>query len=148
MSTRILWGNAAVVCLLMTGCIQSNSNPSTSPVTGKVIHQGKAVEGATIQFLPSDPKNKVANAQSDAEGKYVLSTFETGDGAMPGKYKVTVRKLVSVQEGVQKDGENAGEPAYVNKDMLPKKYRSAGSTTLEYTVTADGENTFDIDLPK
>ncbi|QDU77967.1 hypothetical protein Pan97_50460 [Bremerella volcania] len=146
MNKNVLLLSAAAVCLFVMGCEPGTSNPPTSPVTGKVTYKGEAVEGATIQFLPSSSEVKVANATSGTDGTYALSTFETGDGAMAGKYKVTVRKLVPVQQGVQKDGENAGEPAYVNKDMLPKKYMSMDSTPLEFEVTASGNQTFDIDL--
>ncbi len=143
---RVLALHAVAICLLVMGCGPANTNPPTIPVTGKVTHKGEAVEGATVKFLPSDPEGKVANATTQADGTYELSTFETGDGAMAGKYTVTVRKLVSVQQGVQQDGEHAGEPAYVNKDMLPAKYKSQGNTPLECEVPAEGETTFDIDL--
>lgn len=146
MNNLVLLICAAAGCLFVIGCGTGNQNPPTSPVSGKVTYKGEGVEGATIQFLPSGPEAKVANAISEADGTYALSTFEPGDGAMPGKYNVTVRKLVSVEQGIQRGGENAGQPAYVNKDMLPKKYRSQGSTPLEFEVTTDGENTFDIDL--
>lgn len=147
MSKSLLLIHAAAVCLFMMGCTAGNqNNPPTSPVTGKVTYKGEAVEGAAVKFLPHDPQAKVANATSGADGTYAVSTFEPGDGAMPGKYKITVRKLVSVQQGIQNDGEHAGEPAFVNKDMLPKKYMSIGNTPLEFEVTADGDNAFNIDL--
>ncbi|PQO31394.1 hypothetical protein C5Y96_13725 [Blastopirellula marina] len=146
MNKHVLAICTTAVCLLVMGCDAGSSNPPTSPVTGKVTYKGEAVEGATIKFQPSDPEAKVANATSSADGTYALSTFETGDGAMPGKYKVSVRKLVSVEQGVQQDGEHAGEPAFVNKDMLPKKYVSSDNSPLEFEVTAGGDNTYDIDL--
>lgn len=146
MSNRVLLLSAAVACLFVMGCGDGKSNPPTSAAKGKLTLKGEAVEGATIQFLPSSPDGKVASAKSEADGTFVLSTFETGDGAMPGQYKVTVRKLVAVEQGVQKDGEHAGEPAFVNKDMLPKKYMSTDSSKLEFEVTSGGENNFDIDL--
>jgi len=146
MSHRVLWSSTAVICLFVMGCAGGDQNPPTSPVTGKVTYQGEAVEGATIQLLPSGSEGKLANAISKADGTYELSTFEPGDGAMAGPYKVTVRKIVSVQQGVQQSGENAGEPAFVNKDRLPRKYRSQESTPLEFTVKADGENTFALEL--
>lgn len=146
MNKRVLALCTTAVCLLVMGCDPGSSNPPTSPVTGKVTYNGAPVEDATIQFQPSDPEGKVATAKSAADGTYALSTFETGDGAMAGKYKISVRKLVSVEQGVQQDGEHAGEPAFVNKDMLPKKYMSIDSSKLEFEVTAGGANTFDIDL--
>ncbi|PQO31392.1 hypothetical protein C5Y96_13715 [Blastopirellula marina] len=146
MNNRVLLISAAAVCLFMLGCGAGNQNPPTSAAKGKLTLKGQPVEGATIQFLPAAPEGKVASAKSEADGTFILSTFETGDGAMPGKFKVTVRKLVSVEQGVQKDGEHAGEPAFVNKDMLPKKYMSTDSSQLEFEVTDGGDNTFDIDL--
>ncbi|MGY8769029.1 MAG: hypothetical protein ACKVKT_10555 [Rhodospirillales bacterium] len=139
--------STAAFCMLMMGCGSAEvQNPPTSPVTGKVTYNGEAVEGATIKFVPSNAEAKSANNVSAADGTYALSTFESGDGAMAGKFKVTVRKLVNVEEGVQEDGENAGEPNIVSKDMLPIKYRGIGDTPLEFEVTADGENTFNIEL--
>lgn len=146
MNKSVLAICTATVCLLVMGCDAGSSNPPTSHVTGKVTYKGEAVEGATIKFQPSDPAAKIANATTGADGTYALSTFETGDGAMPGKYKVSVRKLVPVEQGVQKDGEHAGEPAYVNKDMLPKKYVSSDNSPLEFEVSASGDNTYDIEL--
>ncbi|MFN3149471.1 hypothetical protein [Bremerella sp.] len=145
MNKSVLAICTAVVCLLAIGCEPGSSNPPTSPVTGKVTYKGDAVEGAKIKFVPVDPEGKVANGESSADGTYTMSTFETGDGAMAGKYKVSVRKLVSVEQGVQQDGEHKGEPAYVNKDMLPKKYISDANTPLEFEVTT-GDNTYDIQL--
>jgi len=148
MNPRALLVTAAVVSLFLVGCNTGTQNPPTVAASGKVVYQGEAVEGATVQFIPSSPDGKVANATSDAEGTFKLSTFEPGDGAMSGTYKVTVRKLVTVEQGIQKDGENAGQPDFVNKDMLPKKYASAGKTPLELDVSADGENMFEIELTK
>lgn len=146
MLKSIVWFNLAAVCLFAIGCSGGAQNPPTAPVTGKVTYKGQAVEGAAVKFVPNNSEANVANATTGADGTYALSTFESGDGAMAGSYKVSVRKLVSVQQGIQKDGEHAGEPAYVNRDMLPNKYKSANNTPLQFEVIADKDNSFDIDL--
>lgn len=146
MNNKILWVGAVAACLFIMGCETETPNPPTTAVTGKVTYKGEPVDGASIQFLSGTKELKVANAKTGADGTFAMATFVAGDGAMPGKYKVTVRKVVSVEQGVQTDGENVGQPAYVNKDMLPKKYGTANSTPLEIEVTAEGEQTYDIEL--
>lgn len=74
------------------GC--GESNPPTYKVTGVVTLDGKAVEGATVAFTPSGgSQQKPAVGTSGADGKYSLTTFTGGDGALPGAYKVTVSKI-------------------------------------------------------
>ena len=75
----------------VAGC-SSNSNPPTIPVTGIVTLDGKPVSGAMVKFEPSEG-SQVASGTSDANGKYVLGTFAGGDGAMKGKYGVSVTKI-------------------------------------------------------
>ena len=63
-------------------------------MTGVVTLDGKTVEGATVTFNPSGGSDqKPAVGTSGADGKYSLTTFTGGDGALPGLYKVTVSKI-------------------------------------------------------
>ncbi|MGH7202173.1 MAG: carboxypeptidase-like regulatory domain-containing protein, partial [Planctomycetaceae bacterium] len=57
-----------------------------------MIYNEQPVEGATVVFIPTGHKHG-ATAQTDAEGKFQLRTYEPGDGAVPGNYKVTIRKV-------------------------------------------------------
>ena len=78
------------VGIVLTGC-SSSSRPPTYPVTGTVTWQGKPLAGAAITFVPTG-EGEAASAITDAEGKYALTTWEAGDGARPGEYRVKVSK--------------------------------------------------------
>src|SRR5262245_51088003 len=89
-------GNLAVSTLVavgiaLTGCSNS-SRPATYPVTGTVTLQGKPVAGAAVTFVPTGDEGEAASAITDSEGKYALTTWQAGDGARPGEYRVKVSK--------------------------------------------------------
>ena len=77
--------------VLLVGC-NSASVSGTVPVGGKVTYKGAPVEGAIITFVP-EGKGRTATATTDAGGVFSLTTVDAS-GAMPGKYKVTVDKVV------------------------------------------------------
>jgi len=55
-------------------------------VTGVVNHHGKPVQGALVAFHGE----YTAAAYTDEEGKFTLTTFEPGDGALAGDYVVAI----------------------------------------------------------
>lgn len=68
--------------------------PKLYPCTVQIIQGGSPLEGATVDFIPSDPSLSkwAVNSVTDAEGKVHLMT-QTFPGAPLGVYKVTVAKL-------------------------------------------------------
>jgi hypothetical protein len=119
--------------LLMTGC--SSGDFPTAQVTGRVVCEGKGVEGAMVYFEPikgSSGKDAMAGKQgfsfTDAEGKYVISTYEPGgqDGAVIGKHRVRVGKGKS----------NCNCSMNDEQDLM------------EVEVKADGKNEFELVLKK
>lgn len=78
----------AVCC---TGC--GSGAPKTVAVTGTVKFDGKPLPDGTITFMSMGEKGEFgrpATGVLNKEGKYKLSTFAPGDGALPGKYQVVV----------------------------------------------------------
>ncbi|MCR9296183.1 MAG: carboxypeptidase-like regulatory domain-containing protein [bacterium] len=162
---------ACAALALFVGC--GSSNPPTAQVTGTVTLDGNPVEGATVLFIPDDASNKAATASTQADGTYALTTFEAGDGAMPGSYKVKVHKFDLPEGGHNPYGESptaedvkpmtqeeelaAMEAAYSAaaakpsqkeekaKNALPQKYADQNTSGLSYTVTDSG-GTYDIAL--
>jgi len=118
---------AAAVC----GCNRAGY-PDTTPVTGTVTYKGEPVEGATVQLTPNSPEGKPANARTDAQGKFKMKTFQDDDGAVPGKYGVTVSKVSHKGEGEGAAG-----------DELPVKYKDPTTSGL----TADVPDSGPLDLP-
>lgn len=93
-----------MLVVAVAGCAPG-SKMKVVPVSGKVTYKGAAVSGATVTFLPQSEGGEgskavhAATAVTDAQGAYKLVTMETMakplDGAVPGKYNVTVTKFGS-----------------------------------------------------
>lgn len=143
-----------LVSLLAFGCApQSNGDrPATYDVTGIVTHNGQPVEGATVSFQPTGT-GTAAIGKTDASGKYTLTTFASGDGALPGEYQVKIVKLdVKIAETVDEDSEGyeapaEGETVAAPENLLPESYADPATSGLTATVTEDeSQNTFDFAL--
>ncbi len=67
------------------------------PVTGTVLVDGRPAEGATVIFYPVGGSEEFQKERpfgvTDANGKFDLRTFQPGDGAPAGEYKVMARWL-------------------------------------------------------
>jgi len=121
-------------------------------VEGIVTLDGKAVEGASVSFLPAeDGTGQPADGVTDSGGKFTLST-RGKKGIAPGTYKVTVAKskpLASVDPSKMKPGspeymkmmeEKAGKGKKggpTTGSELPVKYASAQSSPFTFTIPTD-----------
>jgi hypothetical protein len=79
--------------VLLAGC--SKDEFKTAPVRGQVTHQGQGVPGAVVVFRPvaqvgTSISGKAANGNADENGRFELSTYAIGDGAVVGKHHVSV----------------------------------------------------------
>jgi hypothetical protein len=137
---------AGTLCALgcCLGC--SSSGPTTHTVTGTITYNGKPVANAQVGFVATDASAEVKSArgQTDADGKYSLSTYlGPGDdvrGAMAGSYKVTVVK------GLAEDRIVSYEELAQHQPEIPPRYADTVQTPLTAEVTPDGDNTFDFAL--
>jgi len=76
------------------GC--SSANLNTSPL--KVSSCSTAALGRRdITFTPSRGAAR-GNRRTNSEGIFHLMTYNAGDGALPGDYKVTVTKMGAARE--------------------------------------------------
>lgn len=82
--------------LLIVGCGGEQvgvTRVKTVPVSGKVLIDGSPVEHIAIRAKRSDGQMSDAivgsNAYTGADGTFVISTYERGDGVPPGEYKLT-----------------------------------------------------------
>jgi len=133
-------------CLL--GC---GGPPDIAPVSGVVTVEGTAVEGVQILFMPKG--KRPASAQTDADGRYHLSTFKENDGAMLGEHAVTIMYQRPIYVSAMgplpgKPQELAPPPKPVSKDWkspIPNKYSNPASPLLSATVQ-EGDNVLDFDL--
>ena len=130
--------------------------PPTYKSSGTVTLDGTPVERASISFYPLDGQ-KPANATTDANGAFEVTSFNAGDGAMLGSFGVTIEKFPVVEiettpGGIPYDesmNTDEGPSADSEKDPvneLPEKYSDHEKSGLSATVTADGENVFKFEL--
>ena len=130
---------AASAFLCLAGCGESAGpvdRERTVPVTGTVTYNGTPVADASVSLVPETPVGEAASkkgafGKTDASGKFTLTTFEPGDGAVPGNYKVTVRKYegetstAAPQESddyVPPEEVEDDTPSAAPKSLLPEKY--------------------------
>jgi hypothetical protein len=143
-----------LVCLvaLLGGC--GEAKPKLFPAGGTVTYNGEAVAGATVSFR-CDEANTVATGITDAQGRFELDTYKVGKGAAAGKHTVTVSKAsapsgapaggMSMEDAAKQAGP-AEEPEAEPEGALPEKYADPAQPLLEFTVSAEGQNDFKIEL--
>ena len=139
-----------VLGVFILGCAQKGdpNRPKTAPVAGTVTYKGQAVEGATVMFVSASASGRGAVGKTDASGRFTMTTFASGDGAIPGSYRVAIYKT-SV-EGAPAEGATGkagAEPsAGTIKDHLPAKYKEASSSGLTADVGDSGVKDLKFDL--
>jgi hypothetical protein len=107
-----------------------------------VTYQGQPVAGASVAFIPQ--QGRPASGMTDASGKFTLSTFDTGDGALLGSHKVMITEAPSDNEPMP------GEPGWDKwkkpKQRFPTKYSDANRSGLTAEVKAGEANEFTFDM--
>jgi hypothetical protein len=142
---------------LILGCGDDTGLEKRFPVSGTVTYKDQPVEKGQISFIAAD-KVKQRDANGTIEnGRYTLTTSTPGDGALPGKYKVTIiskeidpADTAKIQARMEKQGgsarqEDTGRAAMRAKNFVPGKYQLPDTSGLEVTVEGKS-NTFDFPL--
>lgn len=143
---------------LACGGCGGGDRPQVYSVSGTIIYKDKPVEGATVNFY-TEGSPRVAGGVTDAAGKFELTTFDTGDGAVAGDHIVTVSKQVLKEEITSANAETGGE-AYdtamrsamknnykdMSTDQLPAKYAGRDTSGIKRTVVPGEANEFTIKL--
>lgn len=141
----------------LAGCGGGSQRPPTYPVEGTVTIGGKPLADATITFRPDSSENgqRPANGKTDADGRYQLTTFSAGDGAMEGSYRVTVMQFEAVaSEGTVADVDDESYtppegPSPTVKNRLPKNLADPEQSGLTAKVEANASgSTIDFTIDK
>jgi hypothetical protein len=124
-----------VACLALAACSGCARPEVVYPVQGQVFLDGKPAARAQVVFHPVGAGPDAAHpvGQTDDEGRFTLTTRETGDGAPAGEYRVAVARFLALQ------GRGAAEGESVTVNDLPARYGAAESSGLTATVRP-GEN--------
>jgi hypothetical protein len=131
---------AAMLLVGFAGC--GNSGPEVAQVYGKVTYNGEPVTKGNVSFVPMDPENtSPAAGKIQSDGSYELQTFEPGDGARPGKYRVAVTTITEKQilDYIPK------KPVPKPKLEIPEKYTNPDTSDIVVTVES-GSNDIPIKL--
>ena len=97
----------------------------------------KPVPNGTVSFIPESGPTATGELKSD--GSYTLTTFKSGDGAVPGKYTV----IIVAMEDMGNRLPEARSP--LPPPIIPDKYTSQVTTDLRAEVKP-GANTIDFEL--
>lgn len=160
---RGIWLVVVLGLCLCIGCGRKTGVEGLVKVSGTVNFQGNPVEGATVMFAP-DGGGRAASGRTDATGKFQLTTLNPNDGALPGKYKVSVSKVENIGPESQITAEQMAqmvsggmaapmgpkEPSAAKagdrRYHVPQKYGNVETSELSADVTEAGPNDFTFDL--
>ena len=146
--------------VVFCGCDPADTGPPTYAVTGTVTMKGKPAEGVAVSFVP-EGSGESAVGVTDSTGKYTLTTRVKDDGAVAGKYKVTMAKYDGQKQGVSEPSEMHADydvsdqypPGYdeskaqspISKNLLPMRYSDPTTSGFAAEV-AEKDNTFDFEI--
>lgn len=122
-----------LLLFLAAGCTPEHVM-QTAPVSGSVTCGGKTLTEGYITFTPiPDASANVAKsgksgyAVIQSDGTYVVTTYNEGDGAIPGRHEVRVYK-----------------PDPEDDEQAPKDPFACGNKVLQ-VVVEEGDNVIDLD---
>lgn len=126
---------------MAAGCGRGGGRPATVRVSGVVTLNGRPVPETRIRFTPeSEQSGRTAIGDTDASGKFTLSTFEPGDGIVPGIYDVDLTSNAVPQAAVDTTDLTAKLAATeAATESIPEKYRDRKTSGLHYTFTEQDE---------
>ena len=125
--------------------------------SGVITMFGNPLAQATVAFAPQGDQ-PTAMGTTDAAGNFTLTTYDFGDGAAEGSYKVVVSKSVVAKtaeeapEGADHDadpengGHDAADAAASAVGLVPQQYTTAADTPFTADVKSSGENKFSFDI--
>jgi hypothetical protein len=125
------------------GC--GSAGPAMQQVSGNVAtKQGKPCDNALIVFHPQEAERVNASkpfAKTDSQGNFKLTTDVEGDGALIGKYGVTI-----VWQTTGKDSKLSlsGEGEAAGADKLKGKYANPSKPLITADVKSGSDNRFDF----
>ena len=146
MSRTVLVLNFFIGSAIVVGCNgpDKSHRPETVPVSGAATFNGQPIEGATVMFLPKVPPGNGAGGLTDSSGRFRLTTFESGDGVVPGSYLVTIMKTRIVANPKAKFDPN--EDPEMHENLLPEKYTIPPRSGFTAEVKKGEKNEFNFDL--
>jgi hypothetical protein len=144
----------SVLCVLFlmafSGCGNSGKLSGLAPCSGTLTMNGSPVVKATVVFSPkSGTEMRAAAAETDEQGKFVMTTMTPNDGVTPGEFAVSVVKHEAYGPEMKPTKDEDGNdftPPRPTKNVLPAKYASSASSGLVFTIPPEGNKNLEITL--
>ncbi len=122
---------AGAACILAAGCARSDRE-RVYPVHGQVLLNGKPLPQAIVTFHQQSGADKaLPSGQTDAEGRFTLTSFEPGDGAPEGEYAISL-VCFRTREIRKGDDDTA-------RNIVPARYANAATSNLTAKIVK-GDN--------
>jgi hypothetical protein len=131
----------ASLALLVGGCSGSVGTAPTSPAAGVVSLGGQPVADVNVTFTPTAGRS--ATGRTDAQGRFALSTFAEGDGAVPGSHRVTLSLPAA---DVPMPGTPEAASYKPPTAPFPARYGSLDETDLVVEIPAGGNTAIALEL--
>lgn len=133
----------AAFVLLLAGC--GDSGPTRYPVRGSVTYLGKPVTGGWVSFTRTDKVEKgtpmrPATGELGDDGRYVMKTFGSDDGVMPGEYDVSI---VAIDYSKAKASRDPRQP---QPFLIPAKYTRPETSGLKVTIPKENSAALEFDF--
>lgn len=162
--SAFVWMMAAAVSMGLMGCGSAKSGrQSVYKAKGKVTFAGGTVPNASVIFAPK-AKQPVATGRTNEAGEFVLTTYDSGDGAAAGEFVVLVLKDEPNQaqventvgghdpnsktspDGAKMHAAEQAKKAAGGGSGIPAKYSRVSESPLSAKIEAGGSNDFTFDL--
>ena len=125
--------------ILLAGCNRVERLP-TALARGVVLFDNQPVASAHVTFTPG--RGRSASATTSADGSFVLTTYDVGDGAVVGEHLVAV----TARDVGEENSPGAPGIARLGPSRVPERYGNTGTSGLKFEVKGDTENNFEIRL--
>ncbi len=130
------------------GCSRQN-DLHLAPVSGVILYEGQPLPNAIVCFLPEGIDNRAASVQTDANGRFILTTINKADGIASGKYQVTVSKFEEMEIAENNKIKKSNRLPKDNKNLkplIPIRYNLPATSGLFVDVPAKGVKNLKLEL--
>ncbi len=143
------------LAVITVGC-GGSENVEVFPARGIVTFDGKPMTGGgAISLVPVASQNgKNAGGTINSDGTFVLTTYEDGDGAMAGSFRVIINQTTSQEPDYGGDSDAPGKApmqaveTVTSADVIPTIYSDPTSSPVEVKIEAKEKNELTINLER
>ena len=143
MRNSFIWSLASLATVSLLGC-GGGHQLETAEVTGIVSVNGKPVSQGFVVFIPLQGRR--ASGPIDSDGRFSLSTYSNGDGAIVGSHKVGIVSTADMQQFYKAKYDDTADHK-MPKAIIPERYADPFSSKLSFEVESGVDNAANFDLP-